>query len=146
VRAAHAGADVVVQLADDDEPAGLAERLQDALAGEADVVVDPLCGVPGTAAALALAPGGRLVNLGSEAGATLQVDSASLRSRHAAVLGYTNNAITPAERRAALEEVLRYAATGVIAVGHEECPLDDVTAAWERQAARTGARQVVRMA
>ncbi|WP_425954793.1 quinone oxidoreductase family protein [Xylanimonas sp. McL0601] len=132
--------------ADDDEPAALAARLRDALGGEADVVVDPLCGVPGTAGALALAPGGRLVNLGSEAGPTLAVDSASIRARHAAVLGYTNNALSPAQRRTALEAVLGHAAAGRIIVGHHECPLDDVTAAWERQAARSGTRQVVRIA
>ena len=144
-RAADAGADVVVPLHDDDEPASLAARLREALGGEADVVVDPLAGVPGTAGVLALAPGGRLVNLGSEAGASLTVDSAALRSRHASVLGYTNNAITPAQRRAALDAVLGHAAAGTIAVEYQECPLDQVTAAWERQAARSGTRQVVRL-
>ena len=145
-RAADAGADVVVPLGDGDDPAALAERLRDALPGEADVVVDPLCGVPATAAALALAPGGRLVNLGSEAGPTMAVSSASIRARHAAVLGYTNNALSPTQRRTALEAVLGHAAAGAIAVGYQDCRLDEVTAAWERQAARTGARQVVRIA
>ena len=65
-------------------PSGCARR-----ARPVDVVVDPLAGVPGTAAALALAEGGRLVNLGSSAGPALVVDSATLRSRSASVLGYT---------------------------------------------------------
>ncbi len=44
------------------------QRLRDACGGSADVVVDPLAGIPGTAAALVLGAGGRLVNLGSAAG------------------------------------------------------------------------------
>ena len=145
-RARRAGADEIVTLAATDDPAALAARFEGALGGGADVVVDPLCGIPATAAALALAPRGRLVNLGSEAGATATFDSASLRSRHAAVLGYTNNALTPDERRDALVAVLTHAATGAIAVEHEEVGLDDVTAAWERQRAGAGLRQVVRVA
>ena len=50
-------------------PPRSAERLREACDGPADVVVDPLFGIPGTAAALVLADGGRLVNLGSAAGA-----------------------------------------------------------------------------
>jgi hypothetical protein len=37
-------------------------------------------------------------------------------------------------------------AAGAIAVEHEEVGLDDVTAAWERQRAGAGLRQVVRVA
>ena len=95
-RATARGADAVVDLRADDDPATLAERLREACQGAADVVVDPLAGIPGTAAALVLAEGGRLVNLGSTAGPALSVDSAALRSRSAAVLGYTNTALTDA--------------------------------------------------
>ena len=54
-RATATGADAVVDLRDGEPVAALAERLRDACGGSADVVVDPLAGIPGTAAALVLA-------------------------------------------------------------------------------------------
>jgi NADPH2:quinone reductase len=145
--AAAAGADRVVALgdADDpDDPAELAERLVEACEGPVDVVVDPLAGTPGTAAVSVLAPGGRLVNLGSSAGASLSVDSATLRSRSASVLGYTNNALTPERRTEVFRTVLGHAAGGRIRVDHDVVRLADVPEAWDRVAAgRAGARAVV---
>lgn len=44
--------------------------------GEVDLVLDPLCGVPASAALLYLADDGRLVNLGSSAGAAATFSSA----------------------------------------------------------------------
>ena len=96
-RATDLGADAVVDLRTaDDDSGSLTDRLREACQGHVDVVVDPLAGAPGTAAVPVLGDGGRLVNLGSSAGAALAVDSAALRSRSAAVLGYTNNALTDA--------------------------------------------------
>ena len=93
----HAGADAVVDLRDDDDAAALAERLRDACDGSADVVVDPLAGIPGTAAALVLGePAGGWSTSAAPPGRPLSVDSAALRSRSAAVLGYTNTALTDA--------------------------------------------------
>ncbi len=128
--AAAAGADDVVPLADEDTPGSLAERLLAAGEGPVDVVVDPLAGVPGTAAVSVLAERGRLVNLGSSAGPALSVDSATVRSRSAAVLGYTNNALSPARRAEVFRTVLGHAAAGRLTVSHEVRGLDDVGAAW----------------
>lgn len=101
--------------------------------------------MPGTAAVLTLAEGGRLVNLGSSAGATLDVDSATLRSHAASVLGYTNNALTRERRRVVLSTVLAHAAAGRIEVAHDVVALDSVADAWADQAAgRSGRRVVVR--
>lgn len=145
-RAAAAGADAVVPLSGDD-PDTLAARLAEACDGPVDVVVDPLCGAPATAAARLLADGGRLVNLGSSAGPTMTVDSAMLRSRSAEVLGYTNNALTAAQRDRALLDVLDHASAGRIAVQHEVVPLEDVTSAWQRQVdGAVGGRVVVDLA
>ena len=143
-RALASGADVVVDLGPDDDAASLAERLRDACEGGADVVVDPLAGVVGTAAVTALAPGGRLVNLGSSAGPALEVDSAALRSRSAAVLGYTNNALTDARRREVFATVLGHAAAGRLEVAHEVVARADVGAAWAAASrGSTGSRVVV---
>jgi NADPH:quinone reductase-like Zn-dependent oxidoreductase len=128
-RALVAGADEVIRLTGGD----LAGRLAEATGGAVDVVVDPVFGAVATAASRLLAPGGRLVNLGGASGDEATFSSALLRSRTASILGYTNNAITPDQRRDALTAVLRHAETGAIAVAHETVLLSDITAAWHRQ-------------
>jgi NADPH:quinone reductase-like Zn-dependent oxidoreductase len=132
-RARHCGADAVVRL-DTDDVAALAGRFVEACGGAAHLVVDPLCGAPASAAVLALAEGGRLVNLGSSAGPTAVLDSATLRSRSLSVLGYTNNALTREQRRAALSVVVAHAARGALTVDHEVVWLSAVADAWTRQA------------
>jgi NADPH:quinone reductase-like Zn-dependent oxidoreductase len=140
-RSRAAGADEVVALAADDDVADLAARFEAALGGHADVVVDPLCGLPASAAGLVLGEGGRLVNLGSSAGPTATFDSAALRSRSAAILGYTNNALTKAERRDALTSVLTHAAEGELQVAYTVLPLPEIRRAWQAQ--RDGVGRVV---
>ncbi len=131
-RALAAGADEMVAL--DGDADALAGRFREALGGRLDVVVDPVFGVAATAAARVLSDGGRLVNLGGASGDTAEFSSAALRSRSASVLGYTNNALTPAQRRDALTAVAGYAAVRRLTVAHEAVPLADVAAAWRRQA------------
>ncbi|TKJ18428.1 zinc-binding dehydrogenase, partial [Blastococcus sp. CCUG 61487] len=131
-RALAAGADEVVAL--DEDPGTLADRFRAALGGRLDVVVDPVFGAAAAAAARVLSDGGRLVNLGGASGDVAEFSSAALRSRSAAVLGYTNNALTPAQRREALTAVAGHAAAGRLAVAHETVPLADVGEAWRRQA------------
>ena len=142
-RALRAGADDVVRL-DTDDVDELSSRFTAACDGPADLVLDPLFGVPAAAALRALGPGGRLVNLGSSAGATAAIDSATLRSRSLRVLGYTNNELTAEQRRHALTQVLRHAADGALAVDHEVVGLDRVAEAWTRQQdGRASARLVI---
>ncbi len=131
-RALAAGADEVVAL--DGDADALADRFRTALAGRLDLVVDPVFGVAATAASRVLSAGGRLVNLGGASGDVADFSSAVLRSNSASVLGYTNNALTPAQRREALTAVAGHAAAGRLAVAHEEVPLAAVATAWERQA------------
>jgi NADPH:quinone reductase len=132
-RALAAGADAVVPLTDADDVDALAAQFAEACGGHVDVVVDPLCGVPASAATRVLASHGRLVNLGSAAGPTATFESASLRSRSAAVLGYTNNDLTRDQQQDALRHVFALAASGRLRVAHEVVPLDAVTEAWTRQ-------------
>jgi NADPH:quinone reductase-like Zn-dependent oxidoreductase len=130
-------------LRDDDEPDDLAARLADACEGDVDVVVDPLCGVPASAALRVLAPGGRFVNLGSSAGETATFTSAVIRSRSAKVLGYTNNEVGTVAKGEALSALLEYAAAGRLAVDHEVVPLDHLPEAWDRQAQGLAERRIV---
>jgi NADPH:quinone reductase-like Zn-dependent oxidoreductase len=139
-RALRAGADEVVELTADVD--ALAGRLREASGGDVDVVVDPVFGTAAAAASRVLAPGGRLVNLGGAGGDTAEFSSSVLRGRSASVLGYTNNALTPAQRADAVGAVLGHAAAGRLAVEHEMLPLSRIDQAWATTAAG-GIRQVV---
>jgi NADPH:quinone reductase-like Zn-dependent oxidoreductase len=130
-RARRAGADEVVPLSGDVD--SLAARFADASGGAVDVVIDPVFGTAATAASRVLAEGGRLVNLGGASGDVAEFSSAVLRSRSAEVLGYTNNALTGEQRRAAVTAVAEHAAAGRLAVAHEVVPLAEVADAWRRQ-------------
>ncbi|GII42231.1 quinone oxidoreductase family protein [Planotetraspora phitsanulokensis] len=138
-----AGADAVVAIKDGDDAATLAQRLAAACDGGVDVVVDPLFGVPAEAAARVLAQGGRLVNLGGSAGESATLGSSALRSRSAAVLGYTNNDLTNDQRRTAFSQVMEHAVAGRLKVAFDLAPLDRVRTAWSSQAAGTAIRRIV---
>jgi len=125
------GADAVADLTGDD-PDVLAGRIAGACAGRLDLVLDPLWGLPARAALRVLSAGGRLVNLGSSAGQSASLASATLRSGMHAVLGYTNNALSGAQKASALAEVLEHAAARRLDTDREVVPLSDVATAWSR--------------
>ncbi|MEU7781393.1 zinc-binding alcohol dehydrogenase family protein [Micromonospora parva] len=142
-RAEEFGAAVALPLLPDDDVASLADRLRHAADGPLDLVLDPVFGVPAAAALRVLRPGGRLVNLGSAAGATAPIESAVLRSGALRIVGYTNNGLSTAARAAALTVVAGHAATGRLTVDHEIVPFDAVADAWARQDAGTAAGRIV---
>jgi len=122
------GADAVVQL-----PAG-AEALRDAAGGEIDVVIDPVWGEPAVAATEAMAIGGRLVVLGQSAGQHAQLDSGVVRGKALQILGHANALTPPDVKHAAYRTMCEHAAAGRLHVDHERVALDEIAAAWERQA------------
>ena len=124
------GADEIVVTEPTVDREELTRRLVEAAGGPSDVVIDPVFGLPAAAAAQALGPGGRLVNLGGAAGDVAEFSSAVLRGRTIGVLGYTNNAITPEQRADALTRVLALAAAGEVTVAYDTHPLADCTAGW----------------
>ncbi|MDR7254765.1 NADPH:quinone reductase-like Zn-dependent oxidoreductase [Nocardioides sp. BE266] len=142
VRAAAQGPDAVVEIADPD-PAVLAEALLDVLPDRADVVVDPVFGWVAESAVRAMAPGGRLVNLGGSAADVATLSSAVLRGSSLSLLGYTNNALTVEQRAEALTAIAALAAEGRIGVAHEARPLSEVEEVWHVQQAGAGTRQVL---
>jgi NADPH:quinone reductase-like Zn-dependent oxidoreductase len=121
----------------------LTARFAEAAGGSVDVVIDPVFGVPATAATRVLADGGRLVNIGGAAGDSASFSSAVLRGRTAAVLGYTNNALSAQQRHTALDAVLEHAAAGRLCVAHEVLPLSAVADVWRRQAAGEATARLV---
>jgi NADPH:quinone reductase-like Zn-dependent oxidoreductase len=141
LRARAAGADEVVPLTDDVD--ALAAAMAEAAGGLVDVVVDPVFGRAAGAASRVLAPGGRLVNLGGASGDVAEFSSSVLRGKNASILGYTNNALTPAQRAEALEAVVFHAGSGALAVDHEVLPLSQVAEGWRRTAEATGRRVVL---
>ncbi|GAA2674770.1 quinone oxidoreductase family protein [Actinoplanes palleronii] len=142
-RAAELGAHATVALLPGDDVTALAARLRAAADGPADLVLDPVFGTPAAAALRVLRPGGRLVNLGSAAGPTAPIDSATLRGGSLHVVGYTNNALSTVERAALVAEVAGHAAAGRLTAGHEVVPFGTVGAAWQRQASGTAGGRIV---
>ncbi|SIM79591.1 quinone oxidoreductase family protein [Micromonospora cremea] len=142
-RAEKLGAAVAVPLLPDDDVASMAGRLRDAADGPIDLVLDPVFGVPAAAALRVLRPGGRLVNLGSAAGATAPIESAVLRSGALRMIGYTNNGLSTEQRAASLAVVAGQAAAGRLTVDHEIVPFASVADAWSRQDNGTAAGRVV---
>lgn len=141
-RAVRAGADAVAALDTDDVP-GLTDRLAEAADGPVDLVVDPLFGAPAAAALRTLRPEGRMVHLGSSAGTTSPLDSATLRGKGLRLLGYTNNALTPAQRADSVAAVARESAAGRLGVPCERLPLAEAAWGWERQSQGLATGRVV---
>jgi len=134
VRARAHGADAVVDLSGGDVDK-ISRRIAAACEGPLHLVIDPVWGLPAEAAVRVLSTEGRLVNIGSAAGPTARFESAIVRSRLHAILGYTNNALTHEQKAQALTQILTHAAAGRCTVEREMVPLEQVAQAWERQAA-----------
>src|SRR5579885_2364504 len=133
-RALKLGADALVDLTSDDVDE-LSRRIATACDGPLHLVIDPVWGLPAEAAARVLGSEGRLVNIGSAAGASARFESAIVRSRLHAIVGYTNNALTHEQKAQALKQILAHAAAGRCTVEREMVPLEQAADAWERQAA-----------
>jgi NADPH:quinone reductase-like Zn-dependent oxidoreductase len=133
-RAGELGAHALVDASTDDLEA-LSGAIADACGGGADLVLDPVWGLPAAAALRALAPHGRLVNLGDSAGPTVSLPSALLRSRSIQLLGWTNAHCPWDEQGVLLTEVAQLAASGDLVLDTETAPLERVEEAWDRRAA-----------
>ena len=131
-RAFSQGADAVVDLSGNDVDE-ISKRIAVACEGPLHLIIDPVWGLPAEAAVRVLATEGRLINIGSAAGPTVRFESAILRSRLHAILGYTNNALTYEQKAEALTEILTHAAAGRCTVERETVPLAQAAEAWERQ-------------
>jgi NADPH:quinone reductase len=66
-----------------------------------------------------------------------------LRGQSLRVLGYTNNELTPDQRRDALLHVVDEASAGRLQVAHEMVPLSGATDAWSRQSSGQAAGRIV---
>jgi NADPH2:quinone reductase len=132
-RARELGADATVELSEVDRPERLAEAVREACGGPIDVAIDPLWGAPVAVAALAAAPGGRIVHLGQSAGPRATLASAPVRSKMLSILGYATQAVPQDAVADAYRRMVEHAAAGRLTVDHEVIPLERAAEAWRRQ-------------
>jgi NADPH2:quinone reductase len=139
-RTLELGADATVTLDGDD----LAERLRDACGGDGPtLVVDPLWGEPVRAATEAAAPGARIVHLGQSAGAEATFASSVIRGKQLSVLGYSDFAQSPEQKRDLYLGLAEHVASGRIRIDVETFTLDEVADAWVAQG--SGRKAIVRL-
>jgi NADPH2:quinone reductase len=129
-RALELGADAAVQLEGND----LSARLREACGGDGPtLVVDALWGELVSAAAEAAAPEARIVHVGQSAGPQATFASAAVRGKRLSILGHSNFALTPDERREAYLELAGHVASGRIRIAVDRFSLDQLPAAWAAQ-------------
>jgi NADPH2:quinone reductase len=138
-RVRELGADDVVDLSGGD----LTEAFERAAGGQLDIVIDPLWGEPAMAALRAIAPEGRLVNVGQAAGTDVDLPLEIVRNRQGAIHAISSGWTAIERKAAAYRRLLEHAVAGRLTVDREVVPLEDVTAAWERQDASPGKKLVI---
>jgi NADPH:quinone reductase len=138
-RARELGADDVVDLSGGE----LSEAFERAAGGQLDIVIDPLWGEPAMAALRAIAPEGRLVNVGQAAGTDVDLPLETVRNRQGAIHAISSGWTAIDRKAAAYRRLIEHAVAGRLTVDREVVPLEDVTAAWERQDASPGKKLVI---
>jgi NADPH2:quinone reductase len=140
-RARACGADATLRL---DEADDLVVAFKEAFGGDGpSYVFDPLWGEPAAAAVQAAVPRATIVNLGQSAGATSELASAAVRFKSLSIYGHTNFAVPPDELAEHYRRLVAHALADEIRLDIERVPLDDVAAAWRRQAEGAGSKLVV---
>jgi NADPH:quinone reductase len=132
-------ADAAVALDADD----LMSAFRDACDGGPTLFFDPLWGEPAAAAVEAAKPNARVVQLGQSAGATAPVTSAAIRFKHVEIYGYSDFNLPKDVLDREYARLVEHAMAGEIKVEIERVRLDDVAAAWERQARSPNRKLVV---
>jgi len=140
-RCMQLGADASVRLGDHEDLAG---ALGEAAQGRIDVVIDPLWGEPLVAALNAASFGARVVQLGAGAGADALIPSAAIRGKMLMLMGHTNFAAPSEVKAQAYARMAHAAAAGELLVEVQELALEQVAQAWERLAAGSHAKLVLR--
>jgi len=116
----------------------LAAEMIQATTGGADVIIDPLWGLPALAAMKAAAPGARHVQLGQLAGVDIALPAPTVRSVALNLLGMAAFQAPLRIRRDTYLRLTEHAGAGRLSVELERVPLEEVASAWHRQ--RTGPR------
>jgi NADPH:quinone reductase-like Zn-dependent oxidoreductase len=110
---------------------------------EATVVIDALWGTPAERALEVAARGVRFVQVGQSAGPTATMQSSWLRGKDAEILGLSLFATPRDVIAAGYRELCEHTREGRIHFDVEHFELDDIAAAWERQASGTPGAKIV---
>lgn len=136
------GADSVIDLRPDEGEGELADRILE-VAGQVDVVLDGLFGLPLQAALRVCAPRARVVNIGNLAGATAQLPAGLLRGKQLSLSGFAGLHTPLQDKRAALTWLWGALAAGKLRIDIRTFALGELAAAWAEQAASPHAKCVV---
>jgi NADPH:quinone reductase-like Zn-dependent oxidoreductase len=112
----------------------LVAAFRDACDGGPTLIFDPLWGEPFEAALEAAPLGARVAQLGQAAGATATLASAAIRFKGIEIYGFSNFILPKDVLDREYARLVEHAMRGEISVEIERVPLDDVAAAWDRQA------------
>lgn len=115
------------------ESVDLPEALMAAAGGPVDIVVDPLWGAPAMGAIVALANGGRLVNVGNTAGTDVDMPLQAMRKARSSVVGLSSGWTPLPEKLDAFRFVIKQVSAGAVKVNLEVEPLESIGSAWSRQ-------------
>jgi len=85
------------------------------------------------------------VNVGQSAGADVRLPLEVVRNRQGAIHAISSGWTDLEPKAAAYLRLSEYVAAGRLSVDRDVVPLDDVTAAWERQEASPGRKLVISM-
>ena len=111
----------------------LPEALMEAAGGRLDIVVDPLWGTPAMGAIVALADGGRLVNVGNTAGTDVDLPLQAMRKALSSVVGLSSGWTPLPEKLDAFGFVIDAVSAGAVKVNLEVLPLESIGSAWSSQ-------------
>lgn len=125
------GADATVRL--DGSLDELTAALTQASQGGYDLVLDMLWGRPAEAAVAAMAPFGRVVQIGASAGPTAEIPARPLRTSGISILTHINYHAPVAVRAAGFADMCEMNAAGDLVVPVEEAPLKHIANLWARQ-------------
>lgn len=118
-------------------------ELRDLTDGGADLIIDFTWGAPAMAALNCAAQDARLIQVGNAASLGVGLSATELRRGNYTIQGYSNWNQTLERKQEAFLELLKLVEAGTLKLHTEEVGLDDVPAAWERQAGSPGAKLVV---
>ncbi len=125
------GLDAVVAIEDGPE---WGERLAATVEGGFDVCLDLIWGPPLLVALGAMAPLGRVVQVGNAAAPELSLPAGALRARNLSLIGYSSMRLAPEELAATYGKVADRFASGDAKIELAEFALDEAGSAWALQA------------
>lgn len=132
-RAPQLGADAVVDLSASDDVELLAKSIREACAGQLDVVLDPIWGIPALAALKAASRGGRLIQIGHSAAQTVNLAPAFMRGNATSILGCSSGVETASLRADTYRHLCNLAVEGRLVTETEVRPLSEVEGIWGRR-------------